>query len=128
MRAVDALPAVARLDLSREERTVEVAVPANAAHDLIDRHLSKAALALCLGINAAAHVVECEKRVVRAFEPAQDPTHERLPSRATVIRAGDVRAHHRSIVRAPYAFTTVVLPNCVWVTVRESYTWVWPCT
>src|SRR2546422_2264246 len=101
MRTVHALPAVARLDLSREERTVEVAIPADAAHDLIDRHLSEAALALRLGMNAATHFVECEERVVRTFEPAQDPTHERLPSRATVIGPGCVRAHHRSIVRAP---------------------------
>src|SRR5947208_14817540 len=126
MRAVDALPPVARLDLSRQERAIEVAIPADASDDLLDRHLAQATVALRLGMNAAAHFVEGEERVVRSSEPGHDTAHEGSAPGAAVIRCRHVGAHHSSMVLAPYALTTVVRPNWVWLPIRVSKTCVWP--
>ena len=128
VRAVDALPPVARLHLSRQERAVKVAIPTHASDDLVDRHLAQAAVALGLGMNAAADFVEGEESVVRSSEPAHDTAHEGSAPGAAVIGSGDVGAHHSSMVRAPYAFTTVVGPNWVCVTMRVSKTCVCPWT
>jgi len=127
MSPVDALPAISRPRLAGEERAVEIAVPANAPDDLIDRHLAQAAVALGLRVYPAAHLLEREQCVVGAPEPARDRAHERLPPRSLVVAAYDVRLHGISTVRAPNAFMTVVRPNCVVVTVRRSYMWVCPC-
>src|SRR5207244_13604164 len=40
VRPVDALPPIACLDLSRENRAIEVAIPTDANHRLVDPHLS----------------------------------------------------------------------------------------
>ena len=101
IRAIDALPAVLRLDLSRQECAVEVPVPADTSDDLIDLHLAQATVALRLRVNATAHLVEREERVVRAPEPAQDATHESSPTRSPVVGSSDIRTHHRSIALAP---------------------------
>src|SRR5205814_2797136 len=86
VRAVDALPPVTRLHLSRQERAVKVAIPAHAADDLVDRHLAQAAVALGLGMNAAADCVEGQESVVRSYAPAHDTAHEDSATCAAVIR------------------------------------------
>ena len=99
--AIDALPAVLRLDLSRQECAVEVPVAADTPYDLVDLDLAQATVALRLRVNAAAHLVESEKSVVRAPEPAQDAAHEGSPPRSPVVGSSDIRTHHRSIALAP---------------------------
>ena len=51
--AVDALPAVSRPRLPREEGAVEIAVAADASYDAIDRDFLKAPVALRLRMNSA---------------------------------------------------------------------------
>ena len=58
IRAIDALPAVLRLDLSRQECAVEIPVAADTPDDLVDLDLAQATVALRLRVNAAAHLVE----------------------------------------------------------------------
>ena len=101
IRAIDALPAVLRLDLSRQECAVEIPVAADTPDDLVDLDLAQATVALRLRVNAAAHLVESEKSVVRAPEPAQDAAHEGSPPRSPVVGSSDIRTHHRSIALAP---------------------------
>src|SRR5207249_11761214 len=125
--AVDALPAISRPHLSGKERAVEIAVPADAADNLIDRHFSQAAVALGLRVDALPHLFECEQRVVGTSEPACDRTDEGFSPGPLVVATHEVRFHGMSTVRAPNAFMTVVRPNCVVVGVRRSYMCVCPC-
>ena len=81
---------------------------------------SKIMYALGLRVDPAPHVLEREQCVVGASKPARDRTNEGLPPRALVVAAHDGRFHVMSKVRAPYAFMTVVRPNCVVVGVRRS--------
>ena len=120
MSSIDALPPVPRPDLTRKERAVEVPVPADTADDVIDLHLPQTAVVLGLRVDPAPHVLEGEQRVVGASEPARDRANEGLPPRPLVIAANQVRLHGISTVRAPYAFMTVVRPNCVVVCERRS--------
>ena len=87
MRTVNALPAVAGLHLPRKERAVEVPVPADAPHHVIDGDGTNAPFALRVGTELLADFVEGQEGVVTAPEPAGDRSPERLAASASEVRA-----------------------------------------
>src|SRR5438046_4255556 len=91
---VDALPPSSRAGLTRQERTVEVAVAADATDDLVDLHIAHASVVMEVGVELFPHLVEREQGVVRPEEPFRDTEPEGLAAHAQEVAVCGVRDLH----------------------------------